>query len=104
MSQTVSSRLAAPGFDPAPYHGSQNELRDFVAECMERTRFYSTMSVDYAIANDDVGLEYSIRCAVASLKQGASVLKMLKEKKAKTSQERQIARATHEGAAAALGL
>jgi hypothetical protein len=87
-----------------PYHGSREALRDFIGECMGRAAFYANNAVNYAAVDDDAGLDYSTRCAVAALQQGASVLKMLKETNAKIAQEQMAARAEIEGADRALGL
>ncbi|MCK2056913.1 hypothetical protein [Methylobacterium sp. 37f] len=86
------------------YHGTPSALRDFVAECLNMTAFYSGMAVDYAAAGDDVLLDVSVRRAIAALRQGASTLQMLKEENAKLLHARQVARAEREGADAALGL
>lgn len=90
--------------DDGPYHGTAEPLRDFVAECMNMVSFYSGMAVDYAAARDDAGLAYSTRRAVAALKQGVNVLKMLDEKNAADLTARRRTKAEREGADAALGL
>ncbi|ACK82826.1 hypothetical protein [Methylorubrum extorquens] len=87
-----------------PYHGTPEELRDFVHECLHMTAFYSGMAVNYAEAHDDAGLEYSTRKAAAALKSGVTVLGMLKQANAKLLKERLRARAEREGADVALGL
>ncbi len=86
------------------YHGTAEPLRDFVAECMNMTAFYAGMAVDYAAVRDDAGLTYSTRRAVAALRQGVSVLRMLDEKNAADLKARQISKADREGADAALGI
>ena len=87
-----------------PYHGSPEALRDFIGECMGRAAFYTNNAANYAAVDDDAGLDYSTRCAVVALQQGASALKMLKETNAKIAQERLAARAEIDGADRALGL
>ncbi len=82
-----------------PYHGTPEALRDFVAECMNRTAFYAGMAVDYAHMRDDAGLAYSTRCAVAALKQGVSVLKMLEAENRKLREARAFEKAAFERAA-----
>ncbi|MGH1571376.1 hypothetical protein ACRAWG_12605 [Methylobacterium sp. P31] len=86
------------------YYGTAEPLRDFVADCLAQVNFYSGMAVDYATAQDDAGLDYSIRRTVAALRHGVAVLKMLKEKNAADLQARQVAQAEREGADAALRL
>lgn len=86
------------------YHGTAEPLRDFVAECLNMTAFYAAMAVDYAAARDDPGLAYATRRAVASLRQGVNVLKMLDEKNADILRSRQAAKASRDGADQALGL
>jgi hypothetical protein len=73
-------------------HGGPNALREFVAECLSRANFYTGMGVDYAEACDDAGLDYSIRCAVASLRQAVGVSALLK----KAKQQAQRARETRQ--------
>lgn len=87
-----------------PYYGTAEPLRDFVAECLTQVQFYASMGVDYAGAKDDAGLTYSTRRAVAALKHGVAILKMLEERNAAGLQARQLARAEREGADAALGM
>lgn len=87
-----------------PYYGTAEPLRDFVAECLTQVQFYAGMGVDYAAAKDDAGLTYSTRRAVAALKHGVAILKMLEEKNAANLQAQQLAKAEHRGADAALGL
>lgn len=89
--------------EPA-YYGTAEPLRDFVAECLARAQFYAGMGVDYASAKDDAGLTYSTRQAVAALKHGVSILKMLEEKNATDLQARQLSAANHKGADATLGM
>lgn len=86
------------------YYGTAEPLRDFVADCLAQVQFYAGMGVDYALARDDAGLTYSTRRAVAALKHGVAVLKMLDEKNAADLKARQQVKAEREGAAAALGL
>lgn len=87
-----------------PYYGTAEPLRDFVAECLTQVQFYSSMGVDYAAAKDDAGLVYSTRRAVAALKHGVAILKMLEEKNAADLQARQLAKAERDSADAALGM
>ncbi|MGH1592229.1 hypothetical protein ACRBEV_32425 [Methylobacterium phyllosphaerae] len=90
--------------DDQRYYGTAEPLWDFVAECLAQVQFYAGMGVDYAAAKDDPGLTYSTRRAIAALKHGVAILKMLEEKNAADLQARQLAKAEREGAAAALGL
>lgn len=87
-----------------PYYGTAEPLRDFVAECLTQVQFYAGMGVDYAAAKDDAGLTYSTRRAVAALKHGVAILKMLEERNAEEEKTRQLAKAERDGAASALGL
>lgn len=86
------------------YYGTAEPLRDFVADCLNMAAFYANMGANYAAVQDDAGLTYSTRRAVAALKQGVSVLRMLDEKNAADLKARQIAKAEREGADTALGL
>ena len=63
----------------SPYHSTPGTLRDFVAECLARTGFYSEMGLNYVAAGDDAGLNHSTRCAVAAMHQAVRVLAMLNE-------------------------
>ncbi|MDR7040621.1 hypothetical protein J2X36_005404 [Methylobacterium sp. BE186] len=70
-------------------HGSPEALREFVAECLSRANLYTSMGIGYAAASDDAGLDYSIRCTVASLRQAISVLALLKETKQQAHKARE---------------
>lgn len=87
-----------------PYYGTAEPLRDFVAECLTQVQFYAGMGVDYAGAKDDAGLTYSTRRAVAALKHGVAILKMLEERNAADEKARQLAKAERDGAEAALSI
>jgi hypothetical protein len=86
------------------YYGTAEPLRDFVAECLTQVQFYSRLGIDYASVKDDAGLTYSTRRAVAALKHGVAILKMLEERNAADLKARQLAKAEREGADTALGL
>jgi hypothetical protein len=86
------------------YYGTAEPLRDFVADCLAQVQFYASMGVDYVGARDDAGLTYSTRCAIAALKQGVTILKMLEDRNAADLKVRQACKAEREGADTALGL
>ena len=69
-------------------HGSAEMVRQCIADCMNRTAFYGAFACDYADANDDPGLDYSIRQAVASLRQGIKLMALLKETKRRDAERR----------------
>ena len=78
-------------------YGGPGPLREFVAECLHKSAFYSDMAVRYATEADDVGLEFSTRKAVATLKQGVAVLRLLIEKNEQIAAKREAKRNEHQG-------
>lgn len=89
---TMMQKAAAAGGsdDPRAHiaHDSAEMVRACIADCMNRTAFYGSFACDYVDANDDTGLDYSIRQATAALRQGINLLKLLKETKRRDAERR----------------
>ncbi|GJE04366.1 hypothetical protein [Methylobacterium isbiliense] len=58
-------------------HGSVEMIRECAAECLQMAAFYASSGVGYVDALDDAGFDYSIRRAVAHLRQAVRLAAML---------------------------
>lgn len=67
--------------DPAPF-GTLDAYREDIAGTAWSVGIYAEQIQRYCALGDDVGLDYSIRCLIASTRAAATVLAELKKMKA----------------------
>lgn len=78
--------MSAPPLKPDPFqdlaHGSPEMMRACIGETAAWAAIHADLAATYASIQDDVGLDYALRCLVADVRAGVNLLAHLKKQKA----------------------
>ncbi|KMO31316.1 hypothetical protein VQ03_27380 [Methylobacterium tarhaniae] len=78
--------MSAPTSKADPFqdlaHGSLEMMRACIGETVAGASIHADLAATYAGIQDDVGLDYALRCLVADVRAAISLLAHLKEQKA----------------------
>lgn len=79
-------RMSASTLKPDPFqdlaHGSPEMMRACIDEMVAGAAIHADLAATYAGIQDDVGLDYALRCLVANVSVARSLLAHMKQQKA----------------------